>query len=215
MADLTTNLKLTTELEAINTLLRCIGEGPVSDVDSPQNISAMNGLKTLRRVSREVQTAGWYFNSEYDVTLSKDQDGKIPVGNDVLEIDSYGSDKSTDVTRRGGFLYNLSDNTFVFAGSIKVELIRFLSFEDIPESARTYIVIKAGREFAHQEIGASDGLGGFGFNEADEARSLIILKNHEGNNADHNILTGSRGTLKVIDRTGLIGGMMQFNTIGR
>ena len=65
---------LTTQLEAVNSMLGHIGEAPVDSIATPSSlpISASTALTILDEVSREVQSDGWHFNTEYDVTLSPD-----------------------------------------------------------------------------------------------------------------------------------------------
>lgn len=198
MADATLNLELTTELEAVNTMLRAVGEAPISDLDEPKNISAINALKTLRRASRSVQAAGWWFNTEWDVTLAVSS-GKIPLTDDILFVESWGRDRSKLITRRGGFVYNLSDNTDAFTGSLRVRLRRFLSFTDLPEAARDYITIKAARELAASDVGRQSGTE-FGFTDRDEFEALVLLRQTEGPGGDHNVLTGNMDTFRTLDR---------------
>lgn len=194
----TTNLVVTDELEAVNTMLRAIGEAPISDLDEPQLLSAVNAKNTLRRVSREMQTTGWVFNTEFAVTMSVDGDSKIPVGNNVLMIDSFGQDCHKQVTRRGGFLYDLENHTFIFGGSVNAEVVYFLSFTDLPEAARNFITVKAAREFQASDIGVD--VAKFGFNEEDEVRARALLRRFEGKTGDTNILTGSHSVNRIIDR---------------
>ncbi len=198
MADATSELAVTTELEAVNTMLRAVGESPISDLEAPQLVTAVNAKSILRRVSREVQTQGWHFNTEKNFPFATDQDGKIPVGDNVIRIDTWGVDGSRSVTRRGAFLYDLTDHTFVFTASLKCVVTFVLSFEDIPEPARNYITIKAAREFQNSDIG-QDGLQ-FGFSDSDEFVAMASLKDFEGEHADYNILTGSYDVYRTLDR---------------
>ncbi len=198
MADATSNLAVTTELEAINTMLRAVGESPISDPDEPQLVTAVNAKSTLRRVSREVQTRGWHFNTESDFPYARDGNSKIPVGDDVARIDTWGSDRRKSVARRGKFLYDLDEHTFVFTADLKCEVTFVLSIEDIPEAARNYITVKAAREFQLSDVG-SDGLQ-FGFDEAAEFGALALLQEFEAEHGDYNLLTGSYDVYRSLDR---------------
>ena len=55
----------TTELEAVNTLLHTIGEAPVNSLTGTLPIDATLANNTLSEVSREVQSAGWHWNTFY------------------------------------------------------------------------------------------------------------------------------------------------------
>ena len=199
MANATSNLAVTTELEAINTMLRAVGESPISDLDEPQLVTAVNAKSTLRRVSRAVQTRGWHFNTEKQFPFARDTDSKIPVGANVVRIDTDGPDRAKSVARRGKFLYDLDEHTFVFTADVKCEVTFVLSFEDIPEAARNFITVAAAREFQASDIG-QDGLQ-FGFDEADEFLALAVLQEFEGEHGDYNILTGNNDVYRTLQRT--------------
>ncbi len=207
MADATSNLAVTTELEAVNTMLRAVGESPISDLDEPQLVTAVNAKSTLRRVSRAVQTRGWHFNTEKQFPFSRDEDSKIPVGDNVVRIDTDGPDRNKSVTRRGKFLYDLDEHTFVFTADVKCEVTFVLSFEDIPEAARNFITVVASREFQASDIG-QDGLQ-FGFSEADQFGALAVLQEFENEHGDYNILTGSNDVFRTIDRTSGAGSVIR------
>lgn len=59
------NLAATTELEAVNAMLSAIGEAPIDDVDTATQADVLMAINTLRNVTREVQSMGWRFNTEF------------------------------------------------------------------------------------------------------------------------------------------------------
>ena len=61
-------LTLTTELEAINKVLQMSGEAPVSSTVGQVGI-AKQAQDALNSASREVQSEGWSFNTDYEKTL--------------------------------------------------------------------------------------------------------------------------------------------------
>ena len=62
----------TTELEAVNIMLSSIGEAPVNSLSSGL-VDAELAQTTLHNVSREVQAAGWSFNTEYNRSYALDR----------------------------------------------------------------------------------------------------------------------------------------------
>ena len=79
----------------------------------------------LNEVNREVQSAGWKFNTSYKVQLSRNVDNKIPVSTDAMHIELnplLESKSSYDPVIRGNFLYNLSTESFVFNRSRNLSL---------------------------------------------------------------------------------------------
>jgi len=82
------NLELTptTELEAVNVLLGAIGEAPISDLEALGNLYASQARDTLRAVSREVQTAGWWFNTSESFTFTLNAEGKVLPPQSILKL---------------------------------------------------------------------------------------------------------------------------------
>lgn len=174
----------TTELEAINKMLRGIGESPVNSLGGASNADVDLAQQTLLEVSRAVQSEGFAFNTEYNYTLSRNQDSEIPVPANTLRVDADGS--GYDVVLRAGKLYDRTNSRYTFpnTASLKVQIIVALPFEELPECARYYIMVRAAREFQGDSVG-SDTLDGF--KKRDEARARAILMAEEGDTGDHTI----------------------------
>ena len=177
----------TSELEAINTILSAIGEAPINSLTGSLPIDATQAQNLLKEISREIQAAGWHFNSFYDYTLSLDTDSKIPLATNIMRVDLNVNkyDVGTyNVIKRGGFLYNKKGNTFVFDKALDAIVVIYLDFTDLPENARRYITVRAARIFQDRLLGANTL---HGFNTQDELNALAILKQEEADTADHSI----------------------------
>ncbi len=177
----------TTELEAVNTILSTIGEAPLSTLTGSLPVDGTTAKNILSEISREVQSAGWHFNSHYKVDLSRDSFNKIPIGTDVLRVelnDRY--DKSSyDVVQRDSYLYNLAKNEETFEQDFEDNtLVYLLDFVKLPEQARRYITIRAARVFHDRTLGANTI---HKFSSEDEARSLAVMRQAEAATADNNI----------------------------
>ena len=149
---------LTTQLEAVNSMLGHIGESPVDSIATPSAlpVSASTALTILDEVSREVQSDGWHFNTEKDVTLSPDagNSDKIVLDTDVIEADVL--DHSSDIVPRGLTLYDRKENTTAFTKDIKVTLTRLLDWDSLPEPARRYITLRAARVLQGRIVGSRE-----------------------------------------------------------
>lgn len=149
---------LTTQLEAVNAMLGHIGESPVASIATPSSlpISASTAVTILDEISREVQSDGWHFNTEYDVTLSPDagNSNKIVLSTDVIEADV--SDNSSDIVPRGLTLFDRKENTTAFTKDIKVTLTRLLDWDSLPEPARRYIVLRSARVLQGRIVGSRE-----------------------------------------------------------
>ena len=56
-------------------------------VETQTNPDVAIALNTLREVSREVQSEGWSFNTEFDYKITPDSNNEIRIPDDVLQMD--------------------------------------------------------------------------------------------------------------------------------
>ncbi len=177
----------TSELEAVNTILSAIGEAPVNSLTGSLPIDATQAQNLLKECSRETQSWGWHFCTFYDYTLSLDTDSKIPLATNIMRVDlniNKYSPTTYNVIKRGGFLFNKEGNTYIFTKALDARVILFLPFDELPESARRYITIRAARIFQDRLLGANT-LHGFGI--VDEQNAMAALRQEEADTADHSI----------------------------
>lgn len=146
---------LTTKLEAVNSMLGHIGETPVNSISNAVSlpVSAATALGVLDEISREVQSEGWHFNTTNKHTLSP-LDGKITLPDNTLHVDAL--DKHIDVVQRGLTLYDRENNTTTFTKDIKVVLMVLLDWDDLHETARRYITLRASRMFQGRIVGSRE-----------------------------------------------------------
>jgi hypothetical protein len=147
-------LLCTTELEAVNLMLRAIGESPVQDLDENINVDGVNALSLLRNVNRRVQAEGWNFNTQNNRLLARNGDDEIVLPSAVLNCDTVGVSKEVDVVILQGKLYHVVTQSFEFEDDLYVDLTLQYDFEDIPQAARDFVVADASREFVVSELGA-------------------------------------------------------------
>ena len=142
----------------------------------------------LSEVSREVQSAGWHFNTHYKATLTRDTNNKIPVGTNVVrvELDPNLVPKADyDLVQRDGFLFNMAKNTDIFDRNFEdVTQVLLLTFSEIPEQAKRYITIRSARVFHDRTLGANTL---HKFSQEDEKQALSILRNAEARTGDFTI----------------------------
>lgn len=143
-----------TELSAVNLILRNAGETPVNSLSGEVPLEASQARETLIEVSEDVQSRGWYFNTEV-YELSPDNNGNILLPPNTLSVRSTGPSRSIPVTQRGRKLYNMTPLATgpVFTGSMTLELVLGLDYEDMPSIARRYIALRAARVFQFRETG--------------------------------------------------------------
>jgi hypothetical protein len=142
------------ETAAVNLILRNAGETPVNSLSGEVPLEASQARETLVEVSEDVQTKGWYFNTEV-YSLTPDNNGHIIIPLNTLSVKGWGTSKGIPVVARGTKLYNLTPLATgpIFTGPMVVELILGLPFEELPATARRYIALRAARVFNMRENG--------------------------------------------------------------
>ena len=187
----------TTELESINIMLAAIGEAPINSLIGTLPVDARLAQQTLTEINKKVQMEGWAFNTEIDVTLTRDGSNHVALSTDVLRVDpNIHQHPTIDAIQRGLKLYDRLNNKYEFDEDLICTLVYFRTFNEIPEPARRYITIKAARVFVDRLV-SDDGLRSY--TEQDEIRARAILMETDLANGDHNLLRGDPSLTSVFD----------------
>ena len=178
----------TTELEAINIMLAAIGEAPVNTLTGSLPVDVKIAQSTLVEINKSVQAEGWSFNTEIDVTLTRNASKQIVLPVDVLRVDAnIHQHPDIDPIQRGLKLYDRLKNTFEFDEDLICTVVYFRDFDEIPEQARSYINIRAARIFVDRLV-SDQGLRTY--TKEDEIRARVTLTETDLANGDHNMLRG-------------------------
>ena len=187
----------TTELEAVNIMLAAIGEAPINSLIGTLPVDARIAQSTLTEVNKSVQSEGWSFNTEIDVTLTRNVSNQINIPTDVLRVDANIHQHPTiDPIQRGSKLYDRLNNKFEFDEDLICTVVYFRDFDEIPEPARHYINIQAARKFVDRLV-SDQSLRSY--TQQDEARARAILMETDLANADHNLLRGEPSLTSIFD----------------
>ena len=188
----------TTELESINIMLAAIGEAPVNSLTGTVPVDVRLAQSTLTEINKEIQSEGWSFNTEIDVTLNRNDTTKqIVLSTDILRIDpNIHQHPTIDAIQRGLKLYDRLNNRYEFDEDLICTVVYFRTFDEIPEPARRYINIKAARIFVDRLV-SDDGLRTY--TQEDEIRARAILMETDLANGDHNLLRGDPSLTSVFD----------------
>jgi len=190
-------LTATSKLESVNTMLTAIGEIPVSSITSATTNDVSIAISILESTSREVQSRGWFFNTDLNYSLVPNNNNEIELPANTLRVELEGSSRSKNYVERSRKLYDRYNNTFTISDSVKVTIVFYLEFENIPEVARQYITIRAARIFQDRMLVSSEL---HKFHEIDELQAYMALKEAEGDIGRHNILTGNYDVYRILDR---------------
>ena len=187
----------TTELEAVNIMMAAIGETPVNTLTGTLPADVVIAQSTLTEINKDVQSEGWSFNTEIDVTLTRDGSNHINLPKDILRVDANIHQHPTiDPIQRGLKLYDRQNNKYEFDEDLICTVVYFRDFDEIPEQARRYINIKAARVFVDRLVG-DQGLRTY--TQEDETRARTILTETDYANADHNLLRGDPSLTSIFD----------------
>ena len=182
---------VSTELDAVNSILMSVGETPVNTltVQSPEVAIAQ---KTLRQVCREIQAEGWSYNTENEYPIELDTNNQCIIPNNVLQLDLniFQHGKDYDVVRRtdNGIMkvYDKKGHTFTFTNCSKLyfDIVWMLEFEDLPQAFKDYVTIRASRVASNRMVNSQPSAK---LLEADEALARASAIEYENRQADHNI----------------------------
>ena len=187
----------TTELECINIMLAAIGEAPINSLVGTLPVDARIAQSTLNEVNKTVQSEGWSFNTETDVTLTRDGSNQIHLPINVLRVDANIHQHPTiDPIQRGLKLYDRQNNKFEFDEDLICTVVYFRDFDEIPEPARHYMNISAARKFVDRLV-SDQALRTYTL--GDEQRARAILMETDLANGDHNILRGDPSLTNIFD----------------
>lgn len=139
-------------------MLGYIGESPVNSIATATALplSAALAKNILDEVSREVQSDGWQFNTVENFKLAQGiPTGTFQVPANTLQVDAV--DRTYDIVQRGLNLWDRYMNTNAFTVDyLYVNMTFLLDWEDLPEQARRYITIKAGRTLQSRLVGSRE-----------------------------------------------------------
>lgn len=193
-----TLLTPTTELEAVNVCLANIGESPVSAITGNITVDAALARDLLRQVTREVQTHGFYWNTELNYKLIPNTADNLALPANVLSVDTTGDDKNKDLVARGRILYDRVKHTYTFSEPVYVDIVVALGFEELPEVARRYIAVRAARIYQERVMG-NGSISNFNTSDEDMARAALLAENMEIE--DNNMMTGNASVFGILSRT--------------
>ena len=183
-----TTIDTETELSAVNAILGAIGQAPVTSIDTSNNPEVGFLYNILSDCNVDVQNEGCHFNTERHVKYTPDSStNKIAIGSDILKMDVTDgwTKRNYDVVRRGGYLYDKLDHTddwSELSDGIDLDIVRLLSFEDLPSPFKRYIITKASVRAATQLVGNPQLVQML---QSQEALSRATVMEYECNQGNH------------------------------
>ena len=131
-----------TEIDAINRMLRYIGELPIPSavpIDSlPDGHEAVTARLVLGETLREEQEEKWWFNT-FDIELVPETSGRITLPNNIIAYENE------DVFVEGGQLYDRETENPIFTANVPMTVRYEITFDNIPDVFRSYVILVAAR----------------------------------------------------------------------
>ena len=181
-------LSRTSFLEAVNRVLQMLGEAPVNSLQGQFGL-AKQAEVAMNDVSRTIQTEGWSFNTDLEKKFERNSSNEIELSSNVSRVVVDNLEyPDIDVVQRGDKLYDRRKNRYTFDEDLIVDMTTILEWDLLPEHARQYITIKAGRQLQEAIIGSSD-LTKLNLTQELEARSAFLEE--ETSKTEHSMLRGN------------------------
>lgn len=140
-------------LDTVNLVLPKLGERPVTSTTLKHpTLSVL--LPIIEQTQRNTLRRGWWFN-EFDYTAYPAESGEIDIGSTTLSFIPRVEDTAV---MRGQRLYNPDTLTYVFTEPVEGRVIQNIEFNELPDSAATYIFYSALVEAVTTDLGATQEL---------------------------------------------------------
>ena len=149
------------ELPAINQILSSCGQAPVTTLDQT-NPDVAIAYDTLLQVSREVQSEGWTFNTEYHYEMTRDTNGEVAIPNNMIQIKltENSANAEFDCIRRSGKLYDRQHHTYdlsdISGDNIECDIVWEFDWVDLPEPIQNYVTARASTFVSQRIVGSTD-----------------------------------------------------------
>ena len=183
---MTTQLNTDTELSAVNSILGSIGQSPITSLNlqALQNPEISMVHNILMEVTKDVQNEGWHFNQEEHVRIEPDENGNFLIPNNYLRFDVHDGlyDRTRDVVKRDGKLYDKVEHTDIFSGELYFDITYLFNFADIPSAIQRYIISRASVRAATQVVSNPDLVQ---LLQLEEAKTLATAHEYDCEQGDH------------------------------
>lgn len=144
---------MTTKLEAINTMLSCVGQSPLKSLQGTKSYYTVTAEQILDKECKRVLLEGWSFNTDENYELKPDINNHINITEDMLLVYFPQIYKDRYVTRQNK-LYDKVKKSYEISQSLKVRVVWSFQFEDIPENFKNYVMMSAAYKFCKRVLGS-------------------------------------------------------------
>lgn len=137
-------------LDAINTILRRIGEAEVTGIDVPYPTVTL-ARAAIEQVRRALLAEEWYFNKFQWRNLLPDQRGRVEVPTEVLTV--YPEDPKFV---HAGKYVRYRETGYHVNEPVLASITLNVPFDELPYTAQLYIALKAAHDVYLQDYGSDN-----------------------------------------------------------
>ncbi len=140
---------MATELEAVNQMLRAVGQTPVTSITASSPRQVLLAQAEFAAVVKRIQTSGWHWNTLRTTSPAPDGSSNITVPSTYLsvDVDPYGSDRCEDIIKVGDLLFDRGNDTDEFSSTLEILAVVERALADIPDAFYEWMVAEASRRF--------------------------------------------------------------------
>jgi len=183
------------KLDMINVCLLGIGEVPLIEGTIVQTLQIGTDADTagrlVERTMVDVQTTGWYFNTDYNFRLVPDVLNFITMPPNTLRVDFGNAEDRHQYTIKNGKIYDYLNQTFIITKPLIADVVWLYDYNDLPPEAYSYIALRAARRLQATVVGSTET---DGFTKAEELQALISLQRRQLQSQDYQILNSRVST---------------------
>jgi len=183
------------KLDMINVCLLAIGEVPLIEgtiVNTLQlGTDAETASRLVERTMVDVQTTGWYFNTDYNFRLVPDSLGFITMPPNTLRVDFGNNEDRHRYTIKNGKIYDYLEQTFLIPKTLIADVVWLSDYNEIPPEAYSYISLRAARRLQATVIGSTET---DGFTKEEELQARISLQRRQLQSQDYQLLNSRVST---------------------
>lgn len=144
---------MTTKLEAINTMLSCVGQSPLKTLEGTKSSFTISAEQILEEECKRVLLIGWDFNTEDNYQLTPDVNKHITITEDMLLVQHKEGYQNKYVIRYSK-LYDKTKHTYEIDKPLLCKIIWNFPFDELPENFKTYIKMSAAYKFCKRVLGS-------------------------------------------------------------
>ncbi len=185
------------KIDMINDCLLSIGETPFLEGTIVNELPIGTDGETAKRLVEttmiDVQTRGWYFNTDYYFKLVPDQDDFITMPPNTLRVDFGNTEFRHQYTIKNGSIYDYVNQTYKIYTILTADVIWLVDYVDLPPEAYSYISLRAARKFQQKVIGSVET---DTFTVRDESDALINMQRRQLQSQDY-VIRNNRVSTRI------------------